>query len=144
MSEPLLSKKRRESLKNIADKKIGFSCQGKVGAFIDNYVVCEATATKLVQFYKTDKKLKLGGTLRKDEILNALKHFGFQMLGQDISTVFTGGKGRKGAKSARQLRNGFLHSISDSDKNEIQKKYSQLIKLMNMFLSFFRASNSST
>ena len=144
MSEPSLSKKRRESLNNIVSKKIGFSCQGKVGAFIDNYVVCEAAATKLVQFYKVDKSLKSGGTLRKDEILNALKHFGYQISEQDISTVFTGGTGRKGTKSARQLRNGFLHSISDSDKNEIQKKYSQLIKSMNMFLSFFRASNTST
>ena len=111
---------------SVSTKKIGLGCQGKLGTFIEKYVVCEATANKLAQFYKTDKKLKAGGILRKDELANSLKFFGIKVTQRDINTVFAGGSGKRGSKSARQIRNGFLHSISDSDRKEIEKEYSRL------------------
>lgn len=135
MSTTSFTRIRRNSLNVIAAKRIGFGCQGKVGTFIDNYIVCEATATKLVQFYKTDKKFKSSGPLRKDDIHDALVHFGIQINKLDVGAVFTGGSGKKGTKSARQLRNGFLHSISESDRIEIEAKYAYFMKLMSEFLS---------
>ena len=131
--ESALNQRRNAGLEDAASKDPGFSCQGKVGEFIGLYLRCELFATRLQHYYQADKQYKKGG-LNTDMLSKALDHFGFPLDQDKLLSIFKGGEGKRGSKSARQLRNGYLHKLSGPDKLEIIDKYSVLVKEMKRFL----------
>jgi hypothetical protein len=64
----------------------------------------------------------------------ALEHFGLPLDQDILLSIFKGAEGKRGSKSARQLRNGYLHQLSEPDKLEIIDKHSLLVKEMKRFL----------
>lgn len=128
-----LTQRRNNGLNDAATKAVGFSCQGKVGEFVDLYIRCELFATRLQHYYQTDKQYKEAG-LNTESLVKALEYFGLYLKKSSLLSIFKGGEGKRGIKSARQLRNGYLHQLSDADKSEIIEKHSKLTVAMERFL----------
>jgi len=131
--ESALRKRRNNGLSNVAFKNTEFSCQGKVGEFIGLYLICDIFATRLQNYYQTDKQNKKT-KLNMLTLTKALEHFGLHIENIILLSLFQGGEGKRGEKSARQLRNGYLHQLSESDKNEIINKHSILTHEMKKLL----------
>ena len=129
-----LSIRRNTGLEEATTNDPGFSCQGKVGEFIGHYLRCEVFSTKLQHFYQTDKKNKQTG-LNTKFLGEALTHFNLHFDSDVLIRLFQGGSGKRGKKSARQLRNGYLHKLSKSDKEEITTNSKSFIKQMKQFLN---------
>lgn len=51
-----------------------------------------------------------------------------------VKWVFAGGSGIPGQKSVRQLRNGYFHSLAESDKNEILNQADSLFQILEELL----------
>lgn len=126
---------RNQQLDGIILLKPMFSCQGLLGEFVDLYLQCELLARKLIQYYKKDKDLSYSeNDFNIADLKRALRHFRIFFSFDDIQILFTGGKGKRNNKSARQLRNGFFHSLSAADKKEILEKGYFLCTVMNRFV----------
>jgi len=87
----------------------------------------------LQQYYQTDKGYKKT-KLNTATLTDAIQHFGMYFSGDAVLMLFQGGEGKRGKKSAKQLRNGYLHQLSEADKNEIIDKDPSLIKEMEKFI----------
>jgi hypothetical protein len=111
----------------------GFSCQGIVGEFIGLYLRCELFATRLQNYYQVDMQCQETG-LNTASLIKAFKHFGLHIQDQKVLGLFKGGSGKIGEKSARQLRNGYLHELTESDRNEIISNGPILITEMRKLL----------
>jgi len=128
-----LTRRRNESLSGAEEKDPGFSCQGLVGEFIGCYLRCDLFVTRLQNYYQTDKQYKKTG-LNTKTLNEAFNHFGLHFSEEKVLILFQGGTGKRGRKSAKQLRNGYLHQLSKADKDEILTKCSVLIPLMSRLL----------
>ena len=131
--ESALIARRNLGLDSVSKNDPGFSCQGVVGEFIGLYLRCEVFATKLQHYYQTDKQ-PLQTRLNTQSLSKSLEHFNLHFNSESLLLIYKGGSGKRGSKSARQLRNGYLHELSSADKNEIEKKHSEYVKLMKRFL----------
>lgn len=130
-----LAKQRNKELDLVKSLDPQFSCQGEIGTFIGLYLQSEVSAKKLQQYYRKDVNKKVG---KKDLNITALeaaiKHFKLNVDVNDLPTLFKGGTGKKNKKSARQLRNGYLHTLSPSDRTEILSKAKNLNFKLREFL----------
>lgn len=135
MSKKTLSKAQIKELKKIRRLVPKFSCQGNLGEFFDNYLVCEATARKLV-YYKTGKKSII---LYIRSIESALKYYyPKNYTSIPINNIFASGqKTVRNNKTCRQLRNAYIHSLSLEDRNEIEQRIGSLKKDMQKWLDLF-------
>lgn len=111
--------------------------ESNVGEFFNLYIMCEASARRLVRYYrgaKTDTP-----DLYKRSIESAIKvYFPSTVNSIDIKNIFEGSEGKRGQKSCRQLRNGYLHSLSSSDKKEIEDRFENLKTSMDAWLDLFQ------
>jgi len=130
-----LRKARNKELKSVHALDPGFSCQGLVGEFIGIYIQSEVFAKKLQHYYRTDTNTSGKDELNKTTLKAALKHFNLSMPDSDVSLLFDGGRGKRGSKSARQLRNGYLHALSPDDRKEIMSKAKAFIPILRKFIS---------
>jgi hypothetical protein len=48
------------------------------------------------------------------------------------------GEGKRGAKTCRQLRNGYLHSLSKKDKEEINSRFGELKGYMEKWINLLK------
>lgn len=124
---------RNKGLSNAEAKDPGFACQGLVGEFLSSYLRCDLLVTRLQNYYQTDKQYKKTG-LNTKALNEAFEHFDLHFPKDKILILFQGGQGKRGRKSAKQLRNGYLHELSIADKNEILDKGKTLIHEMNRLL----------
>ena len=110
----------------VAMRRPGFSCQGPLGEFLDDYLVAESLLRRLISYYAKDTSRTESEKLETRQINAALKHFNLNITASDVDEAFKGGPGKRGFKSARQLRNGFLHDLNPEDRNEVVAKFSQI------------------
>lgn len=125
--------RRNKGLANADATDPGFSCQGVVGEFVSVYLRAELLALKLQHYYQTDMQNKQT-SLNITALRRAIKHFNLHFSEEKILLIFRGGKGKRGNKSAKQLRNGYLHRLSEADKKEIVCNGKSLIKEMAKLL----------
>jgi hypothetical protein len=130
-----LSAQRREVLLEVTQRSPGLSCQGDLGAFLDRYLVAEALARKVVSYYQDDTKKPSSNAIQVQQLSAAIRHFGIIFSESDTRTLFFGGEGLRGKKSARQLRNGYIHSLSAEDRVEIEQMAPLLIEMLNGFIN---------
>ncbi len=138
-----ISEKKREYYNTLRNKELkavymldpGFSCEGLVGEFFGLYFRSEVYAKKLQHYYRVDTSKSGKDELNIKTLKAALKHFKLIMSETDLKCLFRGGTGKRGSKSARQLRNGYLHDLSPEDRKEIMLKAQVLIPKMEKFLS---------
>lgn len=130
-----LSAQRRGVLIEITQRSPGFLCQGDLGAFLDHYFVAEVLARKVISFYQDDTKKPSSDKIQVQQLSAAIRHFGIIFLESDIKALFLGGEGLRGTKSARQLRNGYVHSLSVEDRVEIERMTPVLKHMLNGFIN---------
>jgi len=129
---------RNGFLKDILKLSPNFRKHGDVGLFIDHYLMCEVKAKKLINYYTDKKFTPKGSGYNWTTIYASLKHFNIITLSKlEIEKAFKGAEGKRGNKSARQLRNGYLHSLSQSDKSEIIASGRELNIIMVKFLNSY-------
>jgi hypothetical protein len=126
---------RNKELKAVHALDPGFSCQGLVGRFIGIYIQSEVFAKKIQHYYRTDTNKSGKDELQINVLKAALKHFNLSFPDSDVSSLFKGGAGKRGSKTARQLGNGYLHALSPDDKKEITSKAESYISKLQKFIS---------
>lgn len=131
----VLTPKEIRELRKIVQQKPGFSAQGNVGRFFDLYLLCEATARKLV-YYKTRKNSQI---LNIDSIKSTINlFFPNKTANIPIENIFGSAvKRKRNDKTCRQLRNSYIHSLSKEDRNEIDRRINTLEQDMQKWLSLF-------
>jgi len=129
-----IARKRHSELCKTLNLSSGFSCQGVVGQFVDRYILCEIIGKKIQKYYQHDLQKPTKPELNLTVLKAALKHFKCDFDGTLLADILRGGGGKKGEKSARQLRNGYLHSLNPEDKVEIEQNFDVLIKKIEEFL----------
>lgn len=130
-----LTKIRQSRLLEIHQRNPEFSCQGQIGAFLDQYLVAESLLRQLIAYYSTDTGVQMSKNLLTAQIAAALSHFAISVEKNDIIDAFQGGPGKRGIKSARQLRNGYLHDLDPADKKEIEGKAEMISAMISRVLS---------
>lgn len=126
MKKTDLSDKQLKELKEITNHAPGFNKQGKVGSFFDLWLVCEVLAKKYIMYHKQDTELPVNWSYT--QLTAALKNFSVPYVDVNVEPTFKSGhKGKRGSKTARQLRNSFIHSLSVNDRKEIESRHKELI-----------------
>lgn len=108
-------------------------------AFIDLFTVCDATCKIYIEQYKKLKKKNKDGSEIKNNldmrtIPSAFRNFNIKFEDHELSVIFNADRTR-GHKSCKKLRNGIVHEMNEGDLNEVHKRYSELMKYMNVFLA---------
>lgn len=118
----------------------GFSCEGDVGSFIDSYLACEYIINRLAEMFYADVNRIKPAFLSLKDMNEILRHFNLlgrgpnQISYSDLGNLFSGGGGTAGQRSAKQLRNAYLHNIDDTGaKCEIVGSKNRLRALMTKF-----------
>lgn len=109
--------------------------------FLETYIDCEATAHKLVRFYKRDKYNRTDASviLNVRKVANACAYYRLKLEKDEIYNLFRGGKGIRGKKTPRQLRNGYLHEKSRADAEEMEHRLDFLHERMRRWLTAVHA-----
>lgn len=102
--------------------------------FLDRYFVAEVLARRIMSYYQDDTGKTHSDIMRIQQLNAAISHFGITFSKKDIRALFLGGEGLRGTKSARQLRNGYVHNLSSDDRCEIEINASVIILLLNDFI----------
>lgn len=124
---------RKKELNKIISANPKFECQGVVGQFLDVYLVSEVLIRRLIHYYVKDTSKIETKTFNIKQLKLALAHFDIPFIESKINLLFGGGEGKRGEKTARQLRNGYIHSLSTMDYDEILKKSNIFIPLLEDF-----------
>lgn len=127
-----INTKRKKEIRKLLSDRYLIRNNERMISFISQYVDCESTAKKIIQYYKNDKGQKLisSNTLQCDEIVKAVRYFNIQIEPEDVVAVFRGSTGTRNFKTPRQLRNGLFHEKSTSDFDEIELRYDDLSDIM--------------
>ena len=130
----ILSQKRKALLIDIARNQPGLSCQGILGLFLERYFASEAIALKIQSYYQSDTGKSNYDKIQITQLNAALTYFSIDFQASHAKAAFHGGPGKQGSKSARQLRNGYVHSLNSTDRVEIEGNSKHLISLMDSFI----------
>ncbi len=131
----MLTRRRCNSLADIASRTPGLACQGCVGSFLDGYLVAEALASKLQSYYLTDLGLPPSDKIQVNQLIAAHKRFLLQFDDLRTRSIFLSTAHKSDAKSCRQLRNGYLHSLNAADRKEIEERSNSLIAELADYVS---------
>lgn len=130
MRSKTLTPKQLKTLQLVADSDPGFKVQGKLGEFLDSWLVCEVLAKKLFMYHKNANKLPT--TWQHTQLTTALDGFGYSYDKNRVEAAFkSNNKAQRGDKPARALRNSFIHSLSEKDRQEIENRSKELLDLLS-------------
>ena len=87
-----------------------------------------------MSFYHEDTKKSGSCDIQVQKLGAAIKYFKVGFSEPDTKVLFRGGEGLRGSKSARQLRNGYVHGLSAEDRIEIERKAPRLNAMLNRFI----------
>ncbi len=130
-----IAQSRNKELSAVANLDPQFYCQGDIGTFISLYLQAEVFAKKIQRYYRTDTNKNGKDELNIKVLKAAISHFSLSFKHNDVDSLFKGGSGTQNNKSARQLRNGYLHSLSANDKKEITSKSAVFNSKLKAFLA---------
>ena len=130
-----LNPHEKSGLQRIINNQPNFKQQGKLGDFFDLYLVCEATARKLI-FYSTSRGSS--DSFKVHIIESSTMTFFPSKIGNiPIRDIFKAGAGIRGNKTCRQLRNDYIHSLSSLDRSEIEERIIPLKQNMEQWINMF-------
>ncbi|WP_445397938.1 hypothetical protein [Zobellella sp. An-6] len=125
-----LTKQQLKALADIANCSPGFKAQGVLGDFLDLWLVCEVLAKKLITYHKNLSDIPFRWSYTQLEA--SFKHLGISYCESKVKTMFhSDKKAKRGSKPARVLKNGYLHTLSDADREEIESRASELLEILN-------------
>lgn len=134
-STEIISSRRRNALAEITARMPGLSCQGSLGQFLDRYFVAESLATRLQNYYRADTGQRDADKIQISQLVAAHHRFSLHFTDDQARELFLGGSGKQGTKSARQLRNGYVHSLSSADRFEIESRSLVLVADLDAYIA---------
>lgn len=129
MNSKILTTQQLKVLQHVVDSDPGFKAQGDLGAFLDSWLVCEVLAKKLIMYHKDADQLP--SKWQYTELTAALKGFGYSYDKNRVKAAFKSGEEKRSNRSARALRNSFIHSLSKKDRLEIEDRNKELLELLS-------------
>ena len=129
-----LTTQQRQALIKVVERVPGLACQGKLGDFLEKYLVAEAMARKILKFGAGTESGTVHQSLDLRLIQQAARSLSLGTSPEALRALFLGGVGIRGTKSARQLRNGYLHSLNQQDRDEIESRFLELASLLTSFM----------
>lgn len=140
-SYQLSDSRRKEIRKVIAE---GYSLIGNesLTRFTSKYIDCEATARKLVNYYKSDRGLQVTRTiktLKTVDIVKASEHFNLGLTEDDIKLIFDT-DGNRGSKSPRQLKASLMANKATNDLDEIIWRSHELSAYMDKWINAIKST----
>lgn len=103
--------------------------------FIEKFVFCEiAIKTVIRDYYKIQRSEKETENIKMGlpTIKAALKHAQYDVRNENLEKIFKAKK-RRGERSARDLRNGIVHDLTEPDLQELIKRKNELFRLLDDF-----------
>lgn len=129
MNSKALTPQQLKALQLVVDSDPGFKAQGKLGEFLDSWLICEVLAKKLIMYHKDAKELPT--KWQYTQLTAALNEFGYSYDKNQVEAAFrSNNNAKRGNKSARVLRNNFIHTLSGDDRNEIESRSKELLELL--------------
>lgn len=127
-----------EAIKNATD----ISTESMRKNFIDKFTMCDLVCKILLEnYHKYNGNLKQSkhACLDMKTIPAAVSLHGLSIPRHILSGIFGGSKQfiKRGTKSAKKLRDGIVHAMNKDDIQEVVLRYTDLMKLMDDFLSYF-------
>lgn len=129
-----LSQNQQRSLQRTVALTPGFRAQGTLGTFLDEWLVCEVLAKKLIVFHKGLSDLPFNWSYT--QLKAALDAFGYDYDTDKMKPAFHSDRdAKRWSKPARVLRNGYIHTLSPQDRKEIEMRNSDLLELLRYWKS---------
>jgi hypothetical protein len=138
-----LNESRRKEIVKVLNERYLISDNQQLRSFTSQYIDCEASARKLVNYYKSDRGLPVSKsmrTLKLIDIIKASEHFSLGISEVEIRLIFDS-EGRRGQMSPRQLKTGLLAIKAINDMEEICFRSEELSGYMDKWI---RAIKSTT
>ncbi len=154
-----LTPKRIVALKALLSAKPDFASDHLLSSFLSSYLLCEALANRLVEYYELDvgaecmakEKSTLNNrkpeippakdskknqfkTLRVPTIRKSINHFALHFASADLNSLFKSSNNPGENRTARQLRNSYIHSLSSNAHDEICSRIQEFLDTMGRFI----------
>jgi hypothetical protein len=130
MNSKVLTTQQFKALQHVAKSDPGFKAQGKLGEFLDSWLVCEVLAKKLIMYSKDANELPI--KWQYTQLTAALNEFGYSYDKNRVKAAFKSDhKAKRGCRPARVLRNNFIHTLSGDDRDEIESRSKDLLELLS-------------
>ncbi|ETA82482.1 hypothetical protein [Youngiibacter fragilis] len=138
-----LTEPRRKEIMKLLNDRYKIETNENLLIFTSKYTDCEATARKLVGYYKSDRGLPVSKSMRPlklIDIMKAAEHYGLPVTEEEIRLIFDS-EGTRGRKSPRQLKMALLAIKAPNDMEEIIWRSTELSAYMDKWI---RAIKSTT
>ena len=111
--------------------------------FLERFMICECVYKTLLKSYNANRGAKVAdGDLRLNytEIRKVLDYYNVKLEEDTHKAIFssTGQYCKRGTMSAKKLRDSIAHSMNENSIKEAEKRFEELMGLMDAFLSAFR------
>ena len=130
----------RDKIQNICDYLDQEDHRAIKNCFLEKFFLCEIVYKELLKYYFKSKNRKY----REDDlklsmywIPKVISHFNISIDMQSLKAIFSTANEfkKRGAKSARILRNGIVHNLNIQDIGEVVDKHEYLFQILDIFLS---------
>ncbi len=104
--------------------------------FLSMFVLCEIACKSVIEQYKKaiNETVELNSIkLDMRSIPPAFSLFQYEIEKHILSSIFGASK-KRGKKSAKKLRDGIVHNLSEEDIKEVMDRKEELLEHMNAFL----------
>jgi len=127
-------KRRKKMLLSLLDDAYNLTVNLDIARFLETYIDCEISAMKLIHYYKVDHHKKEPDFLFLPNVYKVCAYFSLDFSVPTARMLFSGGEGRRGEKTPRQLRNAYVHKKSVADCEEILNNMESHMSLMEQWL----------
>lgn len=114
--------------------------------FLSKFTLCEIACKSVIEYYKKaqNKEVDPKDTkLTMTCIPAAFSMFHYEVDGHILTDIFGSSK-KRGQKSAKKLRDGIIHALSEEDIKEVIARKEYLFSAMDAFLAIIESANSQT
>ena len=99
--------------------------------FLNSFYYFEALVRTIGRYYRgrhgVASKSETHERLYRDVVARSFRYYGISLPDSTLDLLLSSGLKKRGAKSARNLRNGVAHTWSKDDRVEICARFTQLI-----------------
>ena len=109
--------------------------------FLEQFTMCEMVARKAIFIHKKSNNKRVNEKsikLQISAIKQALKNTGYIYESDMIDDLFKT-REKRGEKTAKDLRNGIVHSLNVNDIREVVERKEELFSLMDSFIELMKS-----
>ena len=126
------SPQQRQALKRLLGRPPAYPNNNFAESFLLRYVFVEALCRQVGKYYRERARArkktltKPHESIHLDVVGRSFTYFGIRLRSERLAQFLDSSLERRGAKSARNLRNGIVHRWDENDVAEASERYSSL------------------